>query len=123
MKWLPCCRTLRRARGARVASETIHRRKSCATCRGERRSPEALHHSRDLVIVLVPIVLGVPAMRVFVPPLVLGFPATLALGCEFAAPVSGFLAVGAMLGNGVVQVMVNLDGFALTAIIRANLRG
>src|SRR5271163_3158310 len=86
--------------------------------------PNTLDDARALVIVvvLVPIVFGVPAMVIFVPPLVLRIPAVLALRREFAAPVSGFLAVRAMLCNCDMQITVNLDGFALASVIRTNWR-
>src|SRR5580658_675763 len=99
-------------------------KRSCAIRRGERRSPRALNHARSLVfvVVLVPIALGVPAMPVFIPPPVVGFPAAVALRREFAAPVCGFLAVRTVMRNGVVQVMVNFLGSAL-AVVGADRRG
>jgi hypothetical protein len=99
-------------------------KKDCATRYVERRSPEALVHAGTLVIVvvLVPIALGVPAMRVFVPPLVLCLPAAVALRREFTAPVSGFLAVRTVMRDSIVQVMVNLLDSAL-AVVSADRRG
>jgi hypothetical protein len=55
-----------------------------------------------IVVVIVPIAIGVPAMVICVPPTVLAVPATLALHRQFIPPVIGLLAVGAMMLNGLV---------------------
>src|SRR5580692_781714 len=96
----------------------------CATLRRKRRSPRAIIHACKLVLVVVrvPVMLRVPLMRIFVPPLVLGVPAALALRRQFLAPVSSFLAVRALVRDGLVQVVVNFRGFAL-AVVRADRRG
>ena len=76
-----------------------------------------------IVVVFIPIVVRVPPMRVFVPPLVLGFPAALALRRQFTAPVGCLFAVGAVMLNGLVQVMVNFRDIALAIVVCANWRG
>jgi hypothetical protein len=47
--------------------------------------------------------LGFPALILAVPPLMISVPAIFTLGVEFAAPVIGFVAVLAMVPNGLIQ--------------------
>jgi hypothetical protein len=76
-----------------------------------------------IVVVVVPIVVRAPPMPILIPPPVVCFPATFALLCEFMAPVVGLLAVGAVMLNGLVQVMVNFRDIALAIVVCADWRG
>ena len=60
-----------------------------------------------LMIVIVPIAIGVPAMIVFVPPPVIYGIAVLALLVQLVPPVVGFAAVRAVMLDGLVELVVN----------------
>ena len=69
-----------------------------------------------IVVVLVPIVLGAPAVLVFIPPAMLLAPATLASFVQFATLVIGLPAVAAMFLDGLVEFMVGVSDSTLTAV-------
>ena len=73
-----------------------------------------------IVVVIVP-VFGTPLMGIRIPPTFLFVPAALAYCGEFGAIFLGFFAVGAVVGDGVVEVMVGFVGVVLA--IRRGLRG
>jgi hypothetical protein len=75
-----------------------------------------------IVVVFVPVVLGAPLMRVFVPPLVLLVPAAFTLFGEFVAPVIGVLAVRPIVFDGFVQLVINSGGFALAIVVSVHVR-
>jgi hypothetical protein len=76
-----------------------------------------------IVVVIVPVVIRMPRMRIFVPPLMLFVPAALALRRQLMTPVVGFLAVGAVVLNGFVEVVVNFCGVALALVVCSESRG
>jgi hypothetical protein len=69
-----------------------------------------------IVVVLVPIVFGAPAVLVFVPPAMLLAPATLASFVQFATLVIGLPAMAAMFLDGLVEFMVGVSDSTLTAV-------
>jgi hypothetical protein len=69
-----------------------------------------------VVIVIIPIVVGVPAALIFVPPAVAVFPAVRACFAEFVAPVFRFGALPAMVLDGFVKLVVS-PGDALLAVV------
>ena len=69
-----------------------------------------------IVVVLVPIVLGAPAVLVFIPPAMLLAPATLASFVQFATLVIGLPAVAAMFLDGLVEFVVGVSDSTLTAV-------
>jgi hypothetical protein len=72
-----------------------------------------------LMIVIVPIAIGVPAMIVFVPPPVIYGIAVLALLVQLVPPVVGFAAVRAVMLDGLVKLVVNFRK-TLLAIVGAH---
>jgi hypothetical protein len=68
---------------------------------------------RTTVIVL-PVMVGVPLMGFYVPPLVLLTPAVVASGLQLGAGVSGLPAIPAVVSDGVVQSVVGALGAMLT---------
>jgi hypothetical protein len=72
---------------------------------------------RLVVVVLVPVALGAPAVFVFVPPLVAFAPAALACRAEFTAFVFGLTTVTAVPFYGFVKIMVGMSDPALAAVI------
>jgi hypothetical protein len=56
-----------------------------------------------VIVVVVPVLLGLPAMLSAIPPLVILFPATLALGVQVAAAIFGFAAVFSIRVNGMIK--------------------
>lgn len=62
-------------------------------------------------MVVIPSLLGLPAMFFSIPPLVVLIPTMLAFGIQIAAPVVGFATVIAMVTNRSVQVRLRFfDG-------------
>ena len=76
-----------------------------------------------VMIVIIPIAIGVPAMTVFIPPAMVGIPAAFSLRTQFVAPVIGLSAVGAMMLDGFVQFVIVIGGDALAIVISAQQRG
>lgn len=70
-----------------------------------------------VVIVVIPITIGVPAMAVFVPPPMVAVPAAFARFMEFVPRVVGLPAVPAMMLGGFVQFMVSLNDAPLTPVV------
>jgi hypothetical protein len=56
-----------------------------------------------IVVVVIPVLLGLPAMLLAIPPLVVGFPAALAFGVQVAAAIFGFAAVFSIRVNGMIE--------------------
>jgi hypothetical protein len=73
--------------------------------------------ARLVVIVLVPVAFGVPAVLVLVPPLVTLAPAALARFAQFVALAIGFGAVAAMFFDGFVQFVLGMSHAALASVI------
>jgi hypothetical protein len=75
-----------------------------------------------VVVVLVPVAFGAPAVLVFIPPAMLLTPATLAHFVQFPPFVFGLRATASMSFNGLVQFMLGVFDSALAAveIIRMN---
>jgi hypothetical protein len=70
-----------------------------------------------IVIVLVPIALGVPAVLVFIPPLMAFAPAALPRLVQFATLVVCLSAVASVALDGFVQVMLRVLDAALTPLL------
>jgi len=66
--------------------------------------------------VLIPIVLGAPAVLVFIPPAMLLAPAALAGFVQFTTLVIGLPAVAAMFLDSLVEFMVGVSDSTLTAV-------
>ena len=74
-----------------------------------------------VVIVVVPITIGVPAMIVLAPPAMISGVAAFPLLMQFVSPVLGLAALGAMVFNGLVELVVNFR-HALLAVVCAHER-
>ncbi|PYU01367.1 MAG: hypothetical protein DMG38_03630 [Acidobacteria bacterium] len=70
-----------------------------------------------VVIVVVPVAIGVPAVGVFLPPTMMLVPAALARFMQFVTSVTGLPAVPAMMLDGFVQFVVGLDDAPLTTSV------
>jgi hypothetical protein len=70
-----------------------------------------------VVVVLVPVTLGVPAVFVLVPPAVTFTPAALAGRVQFTTLVIGMSAVASISFDGLVKCMLGVDDTALTAVV------
>ena len=75
-----------------------------------------------VVIVIVPITIGMPAVRIFIPPAVVVFIAVGAGFPEFVPPVFGFRALHAVVLDGFMKFVVCLGDALLTILVRANNR-
>jgi len=74
-----------------------------------------------IVIVVIPIALGVPASFVFIPPAMVGAPAALTGFAEIVAGAFGLPALIAMMGNGLVELVICVNNAALAiALIGAD---
>ena len=71
-----------------------------------------------VVVMIVPITFGVPAMPVFVPPAVVVFPAVGARIGKFMAPAVGFRTLPTVVFDSLVKLVVRFGG-ALLAVVRA----
>jgi hypothetical protein len=69
-----------------------------------------------VVVVLVPVAFGVPAVVVFVPPAMLLTPATLAGLVEFVTAVIGLTAVASVVLDGLVEFVFGVSDAALAAV-------
>ena len=69
-----------------------------------------------VVIVFVPVVVGVPAVFVLVPPAVMFAPATFAGFVQFVALVIGLTAVASMALDGAMELMFLVGDAALAAV-------
>jgi hypothetical protein len=91
---------------------------------GQRRRPGLSAITQSLVVVvLVPIALGAPAVLVFIPPAVPFGPAVLAGCVQFAALVIGLTTVASVLFDGLVEFMVRVGDPALTAVDIFGMKG
>ena len=75
------------------------------------------HLRLEVVIVVVPIVLRMPAVFVFIPPSVPCAPAVLPLFVKFMTPMFGLLAAIAMMLNGFVQVVFYVGDAPLAIVV------
>jgi len=75
-----------------------------------------------VVIVIVPITIGVPAVHIFIPPAVVVFIAVGAGFPEFVPPVFGFRALHAVVLDGFMKFVVCLGDALLTIFVRADNR-
>src|ERR1700722_6332761 len=73
----------------------------------------ALQAGLPVVVVFVPVVVA-PLMRIGIPPSLVFVPAALAYFGEFGAILSRFLAVSAVFGHGLMQVVIGSVGIMLT---------
>jgi hypothetical protein len=72
-----------------------------------------------VVIVVIPIALGAPAMAVFVPPTMTVLPAILAGLAQIAARVVGLLALASMMLDGFMETMIRSRNAPLAIVIGA----
>jgi hypothetical protein len=77
---------------------------------------------RMLMIVIIPIVIRAPAVRVFVPPAMIVLPAVAARFGEFLAPVLCLGAVWAVMLDGLMEFVIGIDSALLTVVIGADMR-
>jgi hypothetical protein len=75
--------------------------------------------SEMIMVVIIPIVVGVPLVRIFIPPAVIMVPAVGARISKFMPPVLGFSTLRAVVLDGLMKLVVRFDG-ALLAIIRTH---
>jgi len=75
-----------------------------------------------VVIVIVPITIGMPAVRIFIPPAVVVFIAVGAGFPELVPPVFGFRALHAVVLDGFMKFMFCLGDALLTILVRADNR-
>jgi hypothetical protein len=75
-----------------------------------------------VVIVIVPIAIGVPAVSIFIPPAVVVFIAVGAGFPEFVPPVFGLRALHAVVFDGFMKFVVCLGDALLTIVVRADNR-
>ena len=75
-----------------------------------------------VVIVIVPITIGVPAVRILIPPAVVVFIAVRAGFPEFVPPVFGLRALHAVVLDGFMKFVVCLGDALLTILVRADNR-
>ena len=75
-----------------------------------------------VVVVIVPITIGVPAMPIFIPPAVAVFIAVGAGFPEFVPPVFGLRALHAVVLDGFMKFVVYLGDALLTIVVRADNR-
>jgi hypothetical protein len=71
-----------------------------------------------VVIVIIPIPLGVPAVLIFIPPSMVGLPAGLARCVQFVAPMLSLFALRTVVLDGFVQLVIS-SGDAPLAIVGA----
>jgi hypothetical protein len=69
-----------------------------------------------VVIAIIPVVLGAPAMLVLIPPAMLLPPAALARFVQFAALVVGLAAVAPVAFDGFVQLVLGMSDATLAAV-------
>jgi len=72
-----------------------------------------------IVVMIIPITLGVPAVIVFVPPTVAVFPAVGASLCKFMAPVIRLGTLPAVFFDGLVKLVVRFANAPLTVVVRS----
>ena len=75
-----------------------------------------------VVIMIVPIAIGVPAVSIFIPPAVVVFIAVGAGFPEFVPPVFGLRALHAVVFDGFMKFVVCLGDALLTIVVRADNR-
>ena len=76
----------------------------------------------EIVVVIVPITIGVPAVPIFIPPAVVVFIAVGAGFPEFVPPVFGLRAFHAVVLDGFMKFVVGLGDALMTIVVRANNR-
>ena len=72
-----------------------------------------------VVIVVVPIVIGAPAMGVFIPPAMFVLPAVGTGFGELLAPMLGLGAIPAVMLGGFMEFMIRMTDTFLTVVVRA----
>jgi len=70
-----------------------------------------------VVVMIVPVAIGVPAMAIFIPPLVIPAPATLAGLVQLVARALRLFAVPAMMLTSFVQLVIGLGNAMLALIV------
>jgi hypothetical protein len=71
-----------------------------------------------IMIVVVPIMLGMPSMLVFIPPSMIGLPATLTQFVQIPAAMLSLFTPVAMMLDGFVQSVIGLCDTPLAVVIR-----
>jgi hypothetical protein len=74
------------------------------------------------MVVVVPVVFGMPATLVFIPPAVIALPTIFASFVKVAARMVCLTAIAAMMLNGLVQAMIGLSDTPLAIAIGAQTR-
>lgn len=84
--------------------------------RGVKGGGRGAPHEWLVVVVLVPIAVGAPAVLVFIPPAMLLTPATLSGFMQFATLVICLFAVASMFLDGLVEFMLGVSDATLAAV-------
>jgi hypothetical protein len=76
-----------------------------------------------IMIVIVPIMVGAPAMGVFIPPAMFVFPAVGTGFGELLAPMFGLGAIPAVMLGGFMEFMIRMTDAFLAVVVRAGRGG
>src|ERR1700676_2758356 len=113
----PAAGNVANVNSAPSANDTGAKEKGAANRAAPRRFLGDFRVLPVIVVVVVPVAIGVPAMVVFVPPAVPVTPAILARCSQFRAPASRLRAVPAMMLRRFVQAMVRAGNAALANVV------
>jgi hypothetical protein len=75
-----------------------------------------------IVIMVIPITIRMPAMLVFIPPPMVGFPTALTHFVQLSAPALSLFTLVAVMLDGFVQSVVGFGDAPLAVVIRAQAR-
>jgi hypothetical protein len=72
-----------------------------------------------IVVVIIPVVIGAPAMGVFIPPAMFVLPAVRTGFGKFLAPMLGLGAIPAVMLGGFMEFMIRMTDAFLAVVVRA----
>jgi hypothetical protein len=75
-----------------------------------------------IMVVLIPIMFGMPAMLVFIPPTMVGIPAALTHFVQIVAPMLGLLALVTVTLDSFVQPVIGSGDASLAVVIGSQVR-
>ncbi len=70
-----------------------------------------------IVVMIVPVVVGVPTMGILIPPAVIVSPAPFTGIAQFVAPVVGLFAIRAVMLDRFVQLVIGMGNARLTIVL------
>lgn len=70
-----------------------------------------------VVVVIIPVAVGMPAMVVFVPPALIGGPAAFTLRLQLVAPMVGLVALSPVMLDSFVQLVIDFGDSHLAIIV------